>query len=99
MRVEVSDVSFLKTGLIDVAKNEVIIPEQLALRLANGPLRFRHLLIFADSCFIELGVRRSGVGTRSIWDQAFLHETDRMGLDGSRHWVLENFRVIRSPSS
>jgi hypothetical protein len=98
VRVEVSDVGFLRSGLIDVSERDLVIPERLLNGLHGGPRRALCLLRYADFLIANAGARQS-IPLAGMWDEAFAAQSDEVGeahRTEARGWVLSNFKVVRT---
>ncbi|MDP1915416.1 MAG: hypothetical protein Q8L14_04160 [Myxococcales bacterium] len=98
VRVEVSDVSFVRRGFIDVSERELVIPERTLNGLSGGPRRALCLLRCADFLIANAGAGQP-VSLTDAWDEVFAAQPDEVGevhRTEARGWVLSNFKVVRT---
>ncbi|MDP3502538.1 MAG: hypothetical protein Q8S33_19530 [Myxococcales bacterium] len=98
VRVEVSDIGFLRSGLIDVSERDLVIPQRLLNGLHGGPRRVLCLLRYAD-CLVAKAGADQPVSLRDTWEEAFAAQPDEVAevyRTEAREWVLSNFKAVRS---
>lgn len=101
VRVEVTDVGFVRNGFIDVGERDLLIPERLLNGLSGGPRRALCLVRFADFLIAKAGSGQP-ISLTLDWDEAFAAQPDEVAeayRTEARGWVLSSFKAVRTKNA
>lgn len=97
-RIELTDVTFVRRGHIDVAEAELVIPQRLVSAGGGGASRALVLVAFSDWCIASMPTKDQDQNLRQLWHQCFTGRDAFQGhwLAPTASWFFANFDVVRS---